>query len=215
MNTISKFSISDACAPTAGTHTTNDWDDSHIWSLTQTGAAMVGEESRVLSCLPHRRVDEYDNYQGETHYPVVGDIQAHPQVASLLKSLEWRAVVTVDHKTGLLYRKLPSPTGYSNSWASSGETAVQEWEGNWGQITSDHNARVYRFERSNLPGRRPPSFPNIDELINELLAEYVIDDLNDPVLQRILNPNADHEPEFLEPLDSPVTGAGDNDEEVY
>ena len=203
-------SISSACAPKAGSTHSNQ-HNSRIWSLTQVGAGVVGHEQRILSGIFDRATDEHGNYRGETPYAVVGEIQVYPAVSALLKSVEWRPAVTVDARTGLLYRKLPSPNGFANSWLSSAEIAVQAWVGHWGKITSDRNAGIYRFEALNLPGRALPTFPDVDDLIDELLAEFVIDRLDHPVLERLLNPPATTTAENA----VPVTPAQEHDDEIY
>ena len=185
MSEFKKVSISNACAPEAGIAKTSS-QESRILSLTQMGSGMAGQDARILSCLFDRQTDEYGNFKGEKPYAVVGQIQTYPAVSTLLKPVEWRIAVTVDQKTCLLYRKLPAANGFSNSWLTSGEIAMQSWVGNWGRVTSDRNAGVYRFEALNLSGRTRPTFPNIDDLIDELLAEYVIDRLDHPVLGRLL-----------------------------
>lgn len=188
MSISGKLSIASACAPAAvGAKAIPQ--NNRIWSLTQAGAGMAGSDARILSCVFDRQTDEHGNFRGEIPYPVIGEIQAHPPLTALLKSVEWRPVVTLDGKTGLLYRKLPSP-GFSNSWLDSGEIAVQAWVDAWGRVTSDRHAGVYRFEALNLPGRPQPTFPDIDELIDGLLTDYVINRLDHPVLECLLKPAA-------------------------
>jgi hypothetical protein len=189
VNIVNKLHISNACAPVAGT-TQSSQRDRRIFSPTQLGSGTVGPDSRILSCVFDRLTDEHGNFRADTPYAVMGEIQAYSAVSTLLRPVEWKPAVTIDQKTGLLYRKLPSPNGFSNSWLTSGETAVQSWVNTWGRVTSDRNAGVYRFEALNLPGRSQPDFPDIDELIDELLAEFVIDSLDHPVLERLLNPAA-------------------------
>jgi hypothetical protein len=154
------------------------------------GSGMVGPDSRVLSCLFDRQTDEGGNFLREKPRPVIGELHSYPAVAAQLKPVEFRVGVTVDQVTGLLYRKLPSPNGFSNSWLTSGQIAIQSWIGNWGRVTSDRNAGMYRFEPLNLYGRAKPTFADIDDLIDELLADYVIDRLDHPVLARLLNPTS-------------------------
>jgi hypothetical protein len=213
MSKFSGISISNACAPTAGSATQTNHQTSKLWSLTQMGSGIVGSDARILSSVSDQRTDEYGNFQGETLYPVVGDIQAHPQVCALLKAIEWRAAVNIDGTVGLVQRKVPSAIGFKNSWQTSAESAMHSLVGNWGRVTSDHNARVYRFEALNLPGRQQPDFPDIDELINELLAEFVIDRMDHPVLDKLLNPKPlDH----IEPLyETPATGLEEDEDDVY
>jgi hypothetical protein len=185
MTKYNQKSISTLCAPEvkpAQQHA------SRIWSLTQMGAGMAGPDSRVISCVIEKLTDAQGNFKGKTPWAVIGEVQHHPSVSRELKSLEWRSAVTVDQITGLLYRKPPAANGFSNSWLDSGEDAIRSWVGTWGRVSSDHNAGAYRFEPLNLPGRSQPSFPDVDDLINELLADYVIDRLDHPVLQRLLNP---------------------------
>jgi hypothetical protein len=212
MSNFNKLSISSACAPAAGITQIN-LQKSRIFSLTQLGSGMAGQESRILSCVFDRLTDEHGNFRGDTPYAVMGEIQAYSAVSTLLRPVEWRPAVTIDQKTGLLYRKLPSPNGFSNSWLTSGEIAIQSWVGNWGRVTSDRNAGVYRFEALNLPGRPQPTFPDIDELINKLLAEFVIDSLDHPVLERLLKPAVP----AMAPAAAPVTPSLDEEDadEIY
>jgi hypothetical protein len=207
MNNFNKLAISSACAPAAGTT-----KPSRIWSPTQVGSGIIGSDSRILSIIFESREDAHGNFQGNTPYAVTSEIQAYSAVSTLLRPVEWRPAVTVDQKTGLLYRKLPSPNGFSNSWLNSGETAVQSWVNTWGRVTSDRNAGVYRFEALNLPGRSQPDFPGIDELINELLADYVIDSLDHPVLERLLNPAAPSLATTASPVNQWQDNEGDADE---
>jgi hypothetical protein len=206
-----KLSIADTCAPATGTSQTNN-NNSRIWSLTQVGAGAAGRHIRILSCVFDRLTNEHGNFQGEVPYPVLGNIQTYPAVSAQLKTVEWRAAIRVNQTNGLLYRKVPSPSGFRNSWLDSGETAIQSWADNWGRVTSDRNAEMYRFEALNQPGHPQPTFPDIDELINELLADYVIDRLDHPVLERLLKP----------PVPSMATTAApfsptleDDDDEIY
>lgn len=204
------ISISEACAPKAVTTPSNQ-QESRIWSPTQVGTGTVGFDAPILSCVCVRRTDERGNYQGETPYPVIGDIQAYPAVAALLRPVEWRAAVRMDHKTGLLYYKLPSANGFSNSWLDSAKIAVYSWAGTWGRVTSDRNAGVYRFEAINMPGRAQPDIPDVDELINELLAEFVIDRLDHPILERLLNPTG----ASIATTATTVTPSPEADDEIY
>jgi hypothetical protein len=206
MNNFDKLAISSACAPAAGTT-----KPSRIWSPTQVGSGIIGSDSRILSVIFESHEDAQGNFQGNTPYAVTGEIQAYTPVSTLLKPVEWRPAVTIDQKTGLLYRKLPSPNGFGNSWLTSGEIAVQAWVGNWGRVTSDRNAGVYRFEALNLPGRAQPTFPDIDELINELLEGFVINSPDHPVLERLLNPAAPS----LATTATPVTPSMEDNDEVY
>ena len=181
-----KTTIAESCAPKAGTAQSLQ-QNSRIWSLTQMGAGMAGPDLRILSCVFESRSDEHGNFQGETPYPLIGEIQHYPAISRVQKSVEYRPAVTVDGPTGLLYRKLPSANGFANSWLTSAETSMHSLIETWGRVTSDHNASVYRFERLNLPARVNNGIPDVDELIDELLADYVIDSLDHPVLQRLLN----------------------------
>ena len=196
--TIFNKSVTASCAPAAGTPSTPR-RNSRIWTPAQPGVGVAGPEGRALCCVLERHLDEYGNFGGETPYPVVGDVQTDPAVAARLRRLEWRSVVTVDGTAGLIYRKEPSPNGFRNSWLSSAQTAVQSWVGSWGEIIADRNAGEYRFVPLNLQGRPIPDIPDVDELINELLAEYVVDRRDHPVLERLLTP-----------ADSHAARAGDN-----
>jgi hypothetical protein len=202
-----RTSIADACAPATGSTKINSHKP--IWSLTQMGSGMSGQDARTLSCIFDRQTDEQGNFQGEMPYPVIGKIQAYPAISALQRTVEWRIGITLDQVTGLLYRKLPSPNGFGNSWLTSGEIAMQSWVGNWGRITSDRHAGVYRFEALKLSGRTRPNFPDIDDLIDELLAEYVIDRLDHPVLARLLPQTS------TPPLTSSTQGAEDDTDDVY
>jgi hypothetical protein len=204
-------SISLACAPAAGTPQSNP-RNSRIWSLTQMGSGMAGQDARIISCVFERLTDEQGNFRGEIPYAVSGDIQTYPPLSALLKSVEWRAAGTINQITGLLYRKLPSPNGFSSSWLTSGEAAMHALVGNWGRVLSDRHTSMYRFEALHLSGYRQPRFPDIDELIDELLSDYVIDRVDHPVLERLLKP----------PVPSMATTAApfsptleDDDDEIY
>jgi hypothetical protein len=210
MNNFSKLAISTACAPKAG-NTLSNQQASRIWSPTQVGAGTVGSDRRPLAVVFESHKDPSGYFQGETPYVVLGEIQVYPAVSALLRPTEWRAAVKVDQLPGLLYRKLSPPNGFANSWLTSAETAVHSWVGNWGKVTSDRNAGIYRFEALNLQGRPQPTFPDIDELIDELLADYVIDSLDHPVLERLLNPAM---PSTVAPS-APVTPSMEDDDEVY
>ena len=187
MSESEKVSISKACAPAKGS-APHGTENSRVWSLTQMGSGMAGPESRTLSCAFDRQTDEFGNFLREGPHPVIGKIQSYPAVAALLKPVEFRAAVTLDQVTGLLYRKLPSANGFSNSWLASGEIAMQSCVGTWGKVTSDRNTGIYKFEPLTLPGRTRPTFPDIDELIDELLENHVIDRLDHPVLGRLVMP---------------------------
>jgi hypothetical protein len=58
------------------------------------------------------------------------------------------------------------------------------------RVTSDRAAGVYRFERLNLPARENNGIPDVDDLVDELLEDFVIDRLDHPALQRLLAPDA-------------------------
>jgi hypothetical protein len=162
-------------------------DQPRVNTLTQMGPCMAGEQAITLSCILERLLDESGNFRGQIVYPVVGEIQHDPGVARLQRAFEFRGAIKTDGPTGLVYRMLPSHATGANSWLTSAESAMHSLVGTWGRVTSDRNAGVYRFERLNLPAQVNNSISDVDELIDELLADYVIDSLDHPVLQRLLN----------------------------
>jgi hypothetical protein len=183
-----KKTISNRCAPIAATNQQQQ-SQPRVDSLTQLGSGMAGREARILSCYLERQTDDQDNFQGEIIYPVIGDIQNDPRVAASTRGFEFRAAITIDGKSRLVYRKLPfAATGATNSWLTSAETAMHSLVETLGRVTSDRNAGVYRFERLNQTARVNNRIPDVDEMINELLAEFVIESLEHPALQRLLNP---------------------------
>jgi hypothetical protein len=182
-----KKTISNRCAPIAATNQQQQ-SQPRVDSLTQLGSGMAGREARILSCYPERQTDDQDNFQGEIIYPVIGDIQNDPRVAASTRGFEFRAAITIDGKSRLVYRKLPfAATGATNSWLTSAETAMHSLVETLGRVTSDRNAGVYRFERLNQTARVNNRIPDVDEMIDELLAEFVIESLGHPALQRLLN----------------------------
>jgi hypothetical protein len=182
-----KTSVSSRCAPVATSPTQQQLQHQpRVWSPPQMGPGMAGEQALTLSGIPERHLDESGNYRGQTIHLVAGDIQTEPSVARLLRAFEFRGASTTGGHTGLLYRMLPSPTAGANSWLVSAESTMHSLVGTWGRVTSDHNASVYRFERLNQPTRIDNGIPDVDDLIDELLTDFVIESLEHPVLQRLL-----------------------------
>ena len=63
---------------------------------------------------------------------------------------------------------------------------MQAQVGTWGYIGTDKHAGVYQFHRLNILQPAPASFPDINDLVDELLAEYVIESLDSPLLLQVL-----------------------------
>lgn len=147
---------------------------------------MASKEALTLSAIPERKQGTKGQYQSQFIYPVISEAQTNPEVAAALRAFELRTAMTVDGETGLVYRMLHRPGWPPNSWLVSADTALEAAVHSWGRISSDHTAGTYRFEPLNLPGRPAPVFPDLGDLIDELLADYVIDRLDHPVLQKLL-----------------------------
>jgi hypothetical protein len=210
-----KVSLSNRCAPvTAPGQSQQQTKQPRVWSLTQMGEGMAGEQALTLSGILERLLDESGNFRGQIVHPVVGEIQQDPGVARLQRAFEFRAARTADGQTGVVYRMLPSSTTGANSWLASAESAMHSLVGAWGRVTSDRNAEVYRFERLNIEPYEVGAFPDIDDLIDEVLAYFVIESLDHPVLQRLLGAK----PAAGKPTPYPATGSSFNlgaDDEIY
>jgi len=179
-------SIATLCAP-APVAPTLQQQQPRVWSLTQVGSGIIGAKTCTLACCIDRHSDAMGYFKGETVNPVVGEVQNRPEVASLLRRLEFRAALTVDNKTGLVYRKLPLDFGGKvNTWTASAEPAMFAWVENCGRVLADHGTGEYRFERLDAPSSRSDQIPDVDDLIEELLADYVIETLDHPTVQRLL-----------------------------
>jgi hypothetical protein len=175
---------------------------------------MAGEQARILSGILERLYDDSGNFRGQILRLVVGEIQQDPGVARLVRDFEFRGAMKVDPQSGLVYRMLPSSTTGANSWLTSAESAMHSLVGTWGRVTSDRAADVYRFERLNIEPYEVAAIPDIDDLIDEVLADYVIDSLEHPVLQRLLRAK----PATGKPTPYPATGSSFNleaDNEIY
>jgi hypothetical protein len=208
-----KISKAAAWAPTTGT-SPNAHQTSRLWSLTQMGTGLAGRESRTLACVFDKVVDEGGNFLSESPRPVIGAAQHHPAVARQLRGVQVRVAKTEDARTGIVHRKLPYANGRSNTWITSAETAMQSLVEQWGRVYADHNSGIYLFERLNIEPYEVGAFPDIDDLIDEVLADFVIESLEHPVLQRLLGAK----PATGTPTPYPATGSSFNleaDDEVY
>ncbi|MEH6517808.1 MAG: hypothetical protein V7742_14075 [Halioglobus sp.] len=156
-----------------------------VYSLSQRGFGVTGSQKKVLACVIETVYDSRGRYQGETIYPAIGALQAEPQVVPLLRDVEIRPSIILGGKTGIVYRKLPLPWGDPNSWVESGEKAIYASVDQWGQINSDRQMEMYRFEEMLNPPELPEEFPSIKLLFDELLADSVIDSVDHPVIQRL------------------------------
>jgi len=181
------ISLSHRCAPvTTQGQPRQQQHQPRVWALTQMGPGMAGADALTLSGIPDQIVDESGNYKGKIVYPVVSEIQHDPGVARLLRAFEFRGAITADSQTGLLYRLLPSPAMGTNSWLTSGEAVMHSLVEVWGRVTSDREAGIYRVEHLNLPALDNGGIPDVDAMLEELLSEYVIDNLEHPTLKRLL-----------------------------
>jgi hypothetical protein len=178
------------------------------------GAGIAGRESRRLAGVFDRVVDEGGNFLSESPRFVIGEAQHHPGVARHMRGIEVRIGKTEDRRTGIVHRKLPYANGRSNSWITSAESAMQSLTEQWGRVYADHNSGVYLFERLNIEPYEVGAFPDIDDLIDEVLADFVIESLDHPVLQRLLGAK----PAAGKPTPYPATGSSFNleaDDEIY
>jgi hypothetical protein len=208
-----KVTISNRCAPvTAPGQPQQQTNQPRVWTLTQMGSGMAGEQALTLSGILERLHDESGNFRGQIVHPVVGEIQQDPGVARLQRAFEFRGAGT-DGQTGLVYRMLPSPATGANSWLTSAESAMHSLVGTWGRVTSDRNAGVYHFERLNLPAHMNTDIPDVDALVDELLENFIIDRLDHPVLQRLLAPDVPATPAGY--AGSNVTDVEDDSHEIY
>jgi hypothetical protein len=208
-----KISEAAAWAPATGA-SPNVHQASRVWSLTQMGAGIASGESRKLAGVFDRVVDEGGNFLSESPRFVIGEAQHHPVVARHLRGIEVRIGKTEDHRTGIVHRKLPYANGRSNSWITSAESAMQSLTEQWGRVYADHNSGIYLYERLNIEPYEVGAFPDIDDLIDELLVDYVIDSLEHPVLQKLLGAK----PSTGNPNPMPSRGPSFNaeaDDEVY
>ena len=212
VNEVKKTSLVNRCAPvTTPGQPQQQTNQPRVWSLTQMGAGMAGEQALTLSGILERLHDEAGNFRGQIVHPVISEIQLDPGVARRLRAFELRGARTVDGQTGVVYRMLPSSTTGANSWLTSAESAMHSLVGTLGRVTSDRDAGVYSFERLNLPAQANNSIPDVEELIDELLADYVIDSLDHPVLERLLQPAAPSPGAAA----TPVTPSVEDNDEVY
>ena len=142
-------------------------------------------------------VDNQGNFSGEVFHPVIGELQSDPRIAPSLRDIEVRAAVNTDRQQGLIYRKLPYAIGASNSWITSAEAVMHALTETCGRARSDHNAGVYHFERLNIATELADIMPDVDLMIDKLLADYVIDSLDHPTLKRLLgtsSPSVEFQP---------------------
>jgi hypothetical protein len=210
-----KVGVANACAPVSNPSQQQSAEKTRVWSLTRMTSGMLGEASLTLAGIRYQHKNEAGAFQSQTIYPVAGDIQYDPQIARRLRSFEFRVGVTGSKEIGLVYRMLPAPGSDPNSWLMSAETVMQAQVGTWGYVSTDKEAGVYQFHRLNIQQPAPAIFPDINELADELLAAYVIDTLDHPVLQQILGLVAANPPA------SPATPVGtdssrdDEEGEIY
>lgn len=209
MSNYNKLSISNRCAPVVATD--QKIQSVRVWSPPQLGIGMAGTKAVILSCYLARQVNKHNSYAGETLHPVIGDVQNHPKVAAAIRNVEVRAAINNAGLTGLVFRKLPyAGTSSTNSWLTSAEMCMAALIGNWGRVTSDRQAGVYRFERLSIPGPDVSSLPNVEDLIDELLADYVIDSIDHPALQQLLNPAPAVNVDYFGPVTSTASSVEDD-----
>ena len=214
-NTSAKRGIAAACAPVKNPSQQQPPGQTRIWSLTGMASGMLGEASLTLAGIRYQHKNEAGAFQSQTIHPVVGDIQYDPQIARRLRSFEFRVGVTTAKEIGLVYRMLPAPGSNPNSWIMSADTVMQTQVGSWGYVSTDKEAGVYQFHQLNIQQPAPATFPDINDLADELLAEYVIDSLESPVLQQILGLVAANPPANpATPVDTD-SSRDDEEDEIY
>jgi len=205
-------SISNRCAPAANPaqQRVRPEEQADVWSLTQMGGGMAGKDARKLCCWIERLTDAQGHFQGEIIHPVIGDLQTDSRFAASLREIEIRAAITTDRKSGVIYRKLPYTGAAPNSWITSAEAVMNALVETCGRAKSDHHAGAYTFERLNIGTEFATFMPDVDIMIDKLLANYVIDSLDHPTMQRLLgnsSPSMDTQ--------SDVALEDDDDGEIY
>ncbi|WP_133126001.1 hypothetical protein [Pseudohalioglobus lutimaris] len=83
--------------------------------------------------------------------------------------------------------------------------------GKWGRVTSDHANQTYVFEQLKLEGRPLPSFPDVSEEVDRLLADFVIDRPDHPILRQLLGDSVSDAVQQPQVIDN----ASEEDEDVY
>ncbi len=205
-------SIAHLCAPAKGpAQQQAKKEEQHgLWALAQMPGGRVGRDARRLVGWMEGLVDSQGNYAGEVFHPVTADLQNDPRLVSTLREIEVRAAVNTDRKQGLIYRKLPYATGANNSWITSAEVVMDALTENCGRARADHSAGIYHFESLNIASNLAAMMPDVDLMIDKLLADYVIDSLDHPTLERLMgnsSPSTDSQ--------SDGTLEDDDDGEVY
>ena len=189
MSNTDSNSIVDLCRPIAAASTLNQGQPG-VWSLSQRGVGYTGKGKEEIACLVAPNAPEDSDYSGEMLYPITAAIQEESRLSRFIRNVELRTTKTAGGKTGLLYRKMAFNRGRANSWTTSAEQAVLSSVDQWGQFTADHPAEAYQFDPVLDPPPSPDDLPEVAVLVGMLLADYLIESVDHPVIHKLLKPDA-------------------------
>jgi hypothetical protein len=148
----------------------------------------VVTEPITIACLIDRKEDNGGFYAGEDYYPVPAQFQN--QARRFLRNLAFHACVTAYGEWFILAQKLDLPHSRPNSWNESLAKALGEPVGQWLKVWSDSPAQRYQYELVQPQMEGTPEYPDFAEDLEKSLVPNIIDTLNHPVLQRLLDDRA-------------------------
>lgn len=114
------------------------------------------------------------------------------QLYEHLRPVKMQAILNQDGSHSLLYTKLTD--GYENTWMDSAESCSELLEQGWGRVISDRTQQEYVYVPVNNGKPLPATdeFPDLDEMIQQVFADKMVNDLEHPILEEMgiyIDPN--------------------------
>jgi len=190
-------SITELCAPQIN-RTSGNKGQERVWPLNKLTSGTLSIDSVRLGCLMEQQTSQRGNYMSPIVHPVAANIQQHKQMKPHIRLLELRVAKLFNGNTGLIYRKLPGTNGPGNSWLDSAAKSMRSAAGTWGTIRADHDYSRYEYIETDSPATGIPPLPDLSELVQELLGDYLIDTLEHPALRQLRGYQPMNEPSSLD-----------------
>jgi hypothetical protein len=146
------------------------------------------DEGIALQCIIYRNRDQWGNYTGEEYYPVTADL--HSTIPVPMRTVAFHPCISKPGQCYICPQKVDPPGSRSNPWNASLAEALSVPSGQWLKIWSDRDAERYQHELLPPQMEGTLEYPDFAKDLEKALVPNIIDTLNHPVLQRLLDDRA-------------------------
>lgn len=139
-------------------------------------------QSKVIACIVERVESDEGEFIKEEFHPVASAL--HEVLAEDLRLITFHAGMNQYNQPFIHPQKMPGLDGYADSWTTSAQDVADKGQKSWIRTKANFTKKSYDIVTLNLH-KRPITWFNFDEALENALGSNVVDSAEHPTIQRL------------------------------